>query len=78
MEDFISKKNKLADMLETYIENKDSEADLVGYVQELIEDIDFKTKDLFNNLLNELKNYLPELSRKELKQRVLIIRSFIE
>ncbi len=76
--DFIDKKEKLADLLEEFIENNQKEAELTSYIQELSKDIEFKGKELFGNLFQELIQYLPELSRKELKQRVLIIRSFIE
>jgi hypothetical protein len=61
-----------------YLENKDEEQDLIAYIHELSNDFEFKDKELFVNMFSELMKYLPELSRKELKQRVSLIRTFIE
>lgn len=76
--DFIDKKEKLADLIEEYIENSEKEQELISYINELSQDEDFKGKELFRNIFTELNKYLPELSRKELKQRVLMIRGFLE
>lgn len=76
--DFIEKKEKLADLIEKYIENQENKEELMQFIKELSENEDFKNKELFKNLFNELNQYLPELSRKELKQRVLLIRSYLD
>lgn len=73
---FIDKKEKLANLIEEYILDESKENDLLYFIGELSMDSEFKSKDLFMNLFNELKIYLTSLSRKELKQRVLMIRSF--
>ncbi|MCA9459202.1 MAG: hypothetical protein KC550_01495 [Nanoarchaeota archaeon] len=73
---FIDKKEKLANLIEEYILDESKENDLLYLIGELSMDSEFKSKDLFMNLFNELKIYLTSLSRKELKQRVLMIRSF--
>lgn len=76
--DFIDKKEELASLIEMYIENSENEAELMRYVSELKEDLDFANKELFNNIFSEFEKYLPELSNKELKQRVLMIKGYME
>jgi hypothetical protein len=76
--DFIDKKEKLADLIELYIKDENNKEELIGFVEELSSDNDFKNKDLFHNLFGELLNYFDDLSKKELKQRVLLIRSYID
>lgn len=76
--DFIDKKENLANLIELYIIDKKNKDQLILKVNELFEDSDFKGKDLFENILDELNNFLDELSNKELKQRILLIRSYIE
>lgn len=75
---FIDKKEKLANLLEEYLENQEKEKELINYIDELKTDEEFKEKELFKNIFVELTKYLPELSRKELKQRILMIKGFIE
>lgn len=76
--DFIDKKEKFADMLEGYTVQTVNETELMNYLEELSSDDEIKGKELFMNIITELKKYLPELSKKELKQRVLLIRSYLE
>jgi len=78
MADFIDKKEKLADLLEEYKNNSEQKQELIYYVKELENDSDFKNKDLFTSLFKDINNFLGELSSKEIKQRILLIRSFIE
>lgn len=74
--DFVEKKEKLADLIEEYLKDNEKEAELLTFVNELSNDYDFKDKELFLNIFDELQRFLPELSQKELKQRVLMIRGF--
>lgn len=74
--DFVEKKEKLADLIEEYLKDNEKEAELLNFVNESSNDFDFKDKELFLNIFNELQKFLPELSQKELKQRVLMIRGF--
>ena len=76
--DFVDKKEALADLIEEYMENSDKEKELVEMVALLKEDAEFKSKALFLGVFADVEKFLPELSRKELKQRVSMIRSFIE
>ena len=76
--DFIDKKEKLADLIEKYIENNSAKDELKTYVLELEKDPEFKDKQLFRSVFADVKTYLEQLSRKELKQRVMIIRSFLD
>jgi predicted transcriptional regulator len=76
--DFKKKKNKLIELIEKYIENKDFEKELLEYVNELKNDYDFGTKELFKKIFEEIEKYLPDLTRKELKQRILMIKDYEE
>lgn len=78
IQDFIDKKEKLANLIESYIENQNQANELLSYINELSNDREFKDRELFRNIFTEFIRYLPELSRKELKQRVLMIRGFLE
>jgi hypothetical protein len=76
--DFVDKKEDLSLLIEKYIEDKSNENELIMMINELSDDEDFKSKDLFRNIFNELKNSISELSNKELRQRVLMIKSYID
>lgn len=76
MTNFNVKKEKLVSLIESYIADTNKDYDLLYYVHELKKDVDFKGKDLFASIFHEFENHLKELSQRELKQRVLLIRSF--
>jgi len=76
MVDIIDKKEMLAEALESFVADESKKDDLMRVVSELGSDIEFKQFDLFSSILGELSTSLDELSRKELKQRILLIRSF--
>lgn len=76
--DFVDKKEELADVLELFVAGQASREDVLSRVQTLELDEEFKQIPLFENIFKELKEYLDDLSRKELKQRVLFIRSYLE
>lgn len=76
--DFVDKKEEFADVLELFVAGQASREDVLSRVETLELDDDFKGIALFENIFKELKNYLDDLSRKELKQRVLFIRSYLE
>lgn len=74
--EFVDKKEKFADLLEEYIKNKDKES-LLSSIKEYEKDNDFMDKELFANIIKEIKNNLDDLSNQELKQRVLLVRSYL-
>lgn len=78
--DFIDKKDKLADLVENYAREKTPENLnlLFDLIDELKFDDDFKSRELFTKLFDELKRFSEELSSRELKQRSLIIRSYLD
>jgi predicted transcriptional regulator len=78
MDDFVDKKEKIADLIEEYISDDQKAHELIKYCTDMCLDEDFKNKELFQSMLPEIVKYLPELSRKELKQRVSLIRTFME
>jgi len=66
----------LAKAIENYINNPETRPELEIIVEQLNENSEFKSIELFSNILTELREALADLSRKELKQRILIIRSY--
>lgn len=76
--DFIDKKEKLADLIEAYIVDSEKEKELLELIDDYKSDDDFLGKELFKNIFDEITKFLPELSAKELKQRILMIRSYID
>ena len=76
--DFIDKKEQFADSLEAYVADSAKKEELLSLVNDFSFDQDFKGKELFMNIFSELKSSLDELSRRELKQRILMVRSFLE
>ena len=76
--DFIDKKEKLADILEEYLQDDAKKEELLDYTNQLLQDEEFKDKELIKNICLEINEYLTELSNRELKQRVLLIRSYID
>lgn len=78
MADFIDKKEDFANLLESYLSDEGYRDELLDMISRLKADEDFKDIALFKNILNELEAYLDELSRKEIKQRILMIRSYMD
>jgi len=76
--DFVDKKEKFADLIEEYVKDKDKENELFEYIEELKNDPEFDNKELFKNLFSEFVKFLPDLSDKELRQRVNMIRTYID
>jgi predicted DNA binding CopG/RHH family protein len=66
----------LAQAIENYVNDEHTKNQLMSTIQNLEFEKNFKSIELFNNVLKELKFSLDELSRKELKQRILLVRSF--
>ena len=67
---------RLALAIEEYVQDELKINQLKQTLSDLQFEEQFKKIDLFGNILNELNHSLNELSRKELKQRILLVRSF--
>ena len=74
--DFNEKKEQFACAIEEYIANNELKSQFIEYLKILNQDEEFTNKELFKGILKEMINNLDELSRRELKQRILMIRSF--
>jgi hypothetical protein len=74
--DVFEKKNKLVTLIENYISNPEETEELVSYVKELSTDPDFRDIPLFKSVFKDLTGDLSEVSRKMLKQTVLIIKDY--
>ncbi len=76
--DFIDKKVDLLNVFKEYIDKPEENKDLLFQkINKYKEDMDFKDKELFQNIFLELEFNLDELNRKELKQRYLMIETYI-
>jgi bacterioferritin (cytochrome b1) len=78
LQDFIDKKELFADLIESYLVDSEKKEELKQRISEFKEDEDFKEKELFQSLFREIEEHIEELSRKDLKQRVLLIRSYLD
>ncbi|NQZ84945.1 MAG: hypothetical protein HRU03_04460 [Nanoarchaeales archaeon] len=67
---------RLAQAITDYVQDEQTINQLTNTLNDLKFETEFKKIDLFGNILNELNHSLKELSRKELKQRILLIQSF--
>ena len=67
---------RLALAIEEYVQDELKINQLKQTLSDLQFEEQFKKIDLFGNILNELNHSLNQLSRKELKQRILLVRSF--
>lgn len=76
--DFVDKKEAFADVVEQFIAGEVDKETLDSKISEYATDSDFIGKPLFENIFKELSFSSEELSRRELKQRVLMIRSYID
>ena len=76
--DFVDKKEEFANMLESFAKEELSKEDLLTKVNQLKEDEDINNISLFENIFEEILNSIDDLSNKEIKQRALLIRSYIE
>ena len=76
MTDFNSKKEKLVSLIETYISDNTIADELRAFAILIRSDVNFRDKALFVSICNEIEFHLKELTQRELKQRVLLIRSF--
>ena len=76
--DYAEKKEKLASLIEEAADDRGKKDELMAFILELTKDVEFSRKDLYKSILPEIGNYFDELSRKELKQRASMIRTFLE
>jgi len=76
MTDFNNKKEKLVSLIETYISDNTIADELRAFAILIRSDVNFRDKALFVSICNEIEFHLKELTQRELKQRVLLIRSF--
>ena len=77
MEDFIAKKQEVVEALNNYILEELSQEEFLEKINVFVQDSTIMSVDLFKSILNELKSSLSELSRKELKQRKLMLEGYI-
>lgn len=78
--DFVDKKDRLAELVETYARDKNDEnyQSLISFIDELSSDEDFNSKELFTKLFDELKRFSSDLTSRELKQRALMIKTYMD
>lgn len=77
VDDFISKKQKVLEVFTNYIEQKISKQDFTEELSNFLEDPTFIQVELFKKIFEEILTYREELSLKDIKQRKLMLESFI-
>lgn len=77
MEDFIEKKQRIVNTFNQYIMQEISKEEFIQKIQEFSKDVELGQIQLFNSIFQEILTSIDELTLKEIKQRKLMIESFI-
>lgn len=77
MNDLISKKEKIIELFDSYVMQTIQIDDFVQQISQFAQDSELQQIDLFKSILNEIVEYGHELSKKEIKQRKLMIESYL-
>ena len=77
MEDFISKKQEVVNTFNNYIQGEIELQEFLDNINVFFQDHDLIQIDLFKSIFNEILQFHYELSLKDIKQRKLMIESFI-
>lgn len=77
MEDFISKKQEVVNTFNNYIQGEIELQEFLDNINVFLQDHDLIQIDLFKSIFNEILQFHTELSLKDIKQRKLMIESFI-
>lgn len=72
----IEQQKKVIEILKQFNAQQISREDTLSQLEITISSQELRDKELFVNLLKEMKTYLGELTRKEIKQRILMVESF--
>lgn len=75
--DFIDKKQKVAESFNLLITEEISREEFLEKVKEFSKDSELCSIKLFESIFQELLTNFDELSRKDLKQRKLMVESFL-
>ena len=75
--DFISKKEEVVLCFNSYITQEIELKEFTDKIKFFLQDHDLIQIDLFKNIFNEIIEYHQELSLKDIKQRKLMIESYI-
>ncbi|MFT4244833.1 MAG: hypothetical protein ACMXYB_05260 [Candidatus Woesearchaeota archaeon] len=75
--DFIGKKEEVIKCFNSYIIKEIDTREFIDKIKYFLQDHDLIQIDLFKNIFNEIIEYRNELSLKDIKQRKLMIESFI-
>lgn len=77
MEDFISKKQLVVESFNNYLTQEISKEEFLDNINGFSQEHEFVQVDLFKSIFTEILQSIDELSNKELKQRKLMIESYI-
>ncbi|MCA9486830.1 MAG: hypothetical protein H6500_00825 [Candidatus Woesearchaeota archaeon] len=76
MTEFKEKQEQFAELLENYLQDKEKKRELLNFVEKHEHDENFLSKELFLNIFAEIREVLSEMSDKEIKQRILMVKSY--
>lgn len=77
MADIVDKKQSIIQTFDLYIQSHLTKQEFLEKIQEFSKDLEIVNIDLFKSIINEILQIFDELSVKELKQRKLMIESFL-
>ena len=77
VDDFISKKQELIKVFTDYINQDLSQEDFINSISILLQDPIINQVELFKKTVEEIIEYHEELSLKDIKQRKLMLESYI-
>ena len=77
MQDSITKKSEVVNAFDNYITQEISREEFVSLIEKFANEEVLKGIELFQTIFKEISNYSEDLSIKEIKQRKLMIESFM-
>jgi len=76
MENFLQKKQELIEGFEQYLQNPEIKYQFIEYIKIMEKEECFQNNKLFQDIFKELQTNIDELSRREIKQRLLMIQTY--
>lgn len=76
-QDFISKKQEVTRAFDNYINQEISREEFISTISKYLQDPILSQVELFKKTIEEIIQYCDELSLKDIKQRKLMLESYI-
>lgn len=70
------KKNNLINILENHINQESTKEEVISFINSIKNDQDLLNEELIKQIINEFLTSFEELSRKDIKQRILMLKTY--